>query len=460
MFDPLLRLLDSARVRLDPVRMVLPALVRMVVLSAIALVLGFFFGAGAGLWFAVLAFGLLLFLHLFYLALLGRWVERPTLDSVPDGFGAWAEVFARLYRDRRTSERNERRLVDNEERFRRTISALPEGIVLIDAALQIEWCNPVAERHLGITLRGDQGLRLTNLVRDPAFIAYMTSGNFDQPLAFSPLTTPSMSLSVLVVEYEPARAIVITRDVTQSERVDAMRRDFVANVSHELRTPLTVVNGFLETLLDAQATTDPMRRRHLRLMHEQAIRMSRVVEDLLTLSRLESRESPLAEEAFDAAGLLRELADEARALSADRHTVQVEMPADSPPLHIVGSRDELRSALGNLVSNAIRYTPEGGRIALRWAADASGARFEVEDSGIGIAAEHLPRLTERFYRVDKSRSRETGGTGLGLAIVKHVLLRHDGRLDVRSQLGAGSVFSAWLPPSRVQRVELAQRVAA
>lgn len=461
MSDPIKSRFDRARAKLAPVRMVLPALVRMAVLSAIALVLGFFFGAGAGLWFAVLAFGLLLFLHLFYLALLGRWVDTPTLDSIPDGFGAWAEVFARLYRDRRTSERNERRLVDNEERFRRTISALPEGIVLIDAALQIEWCNPVAERHLGITLRGDQGLRLTNLVRDPAFIAYLTSGNFDQPLAFSPLTTPSMSLSVLVVEYEPARAIVITRDVTQSERVDAMRRDFVANVSHELRTPLTVINGFLETLLDAQATMDPMRRHHLRLMQEQAIRMSRLVEDLLTLSRLESRESPLAEEAFDAAGLLRDLADEARALSAGRHTVQVELPGeDVPPLHIVGSRDELRSALGNLVSNAIRYTPEGGRIALRWAADASGARFEVEDSGIGIAAEHLPRLTERFYRVDKSRSRETGGTGLGLAIVKHVLLRHEGRLDVRSQLGAGSVFSAWLPPSRVQRVELAQRVAA
>lgn len=441
-------------------RVVLPALLRLAALAAVALLLGWFFGARAGLWFAVLAFGLLLFLHLFYLALLGRWVERPTLDTIPDGFGVWAEVFARLYKDRRASERNERRLAENEERFRRTISALPEGIVLIDAGMQIEWCNPVAERHLGVNLRGDQGLRLTNLVRDPAFVAYLTSGNFDQPLQFSPLNTPSMALSVLVVEYEPARSIVVTRDITQSERVDAMRRDFVANVSHELRTPLTVINGFLETLLDTEVAIDPTRRHHLRLMHEQAVRMGRLVEDLLTLSRLESRESPLVEESFGADGLLHELVDEARALSAGRHHVEVETPDDVPPLRILGSRDELRSALGNLVSNAIRYTPEGGRIALRWSADASGARFEVEDCGIGIAPEHLPRLTERFYRVDKSRSRETGGTGLGLAIVKHVLLRHEGRLDVRSQPGTGSVFSAWLPASRVQAVEMAQPVAA
>lgn len=451
--------------RRDSLRVVWPAVVRLGVLAAVAAVLGQFFGAAAGLWFAVLAFGLLLCIHLYYLARLGRWVEDPRLDRLPDGIGAWAEVFARLYKDRRASERNERRLADNEERFRRTISALPEGIVLIDAALQIEWCNPVAEHHLGITLRGDQGLRLTNLVRDPEFVAYMTSGSFEQPLTFAPLSSPATTLSVLVVEFEPARSIVITRDVTQSERVDAMRRDFVANVSHELRTPLTVINGFLETMIDVDAgapVPDPvLRQRHLGLMHEQASRMHRLVEDLLTLSRLESRESPLSDEAVDAVQLLAELGDEARALSAGRHRIEIEpMGGESPLLAVRGSRDELRSAFGNLVSNAVRYTPAGGRIRLRWLADDAGARFEVEDTGIGIAPEHLPRLTERFYRVDKSRSRETGGTGLGLAIVKHVLLRHDGRLDVRSTMGVGSVFSAWLPAARVTTAAGAQRAAA
>ncbi len=443
---------------LATVRMVLPALLRMAVLSGVAFVLSVFFGVQAGLWFAVLSFGFLLFLHLFYLALLGRWVERPRLESIPDGYGAWAEVFARLYRDRRTSERNERRLVENEDRFRRTISALPEGIALIDAAMQIEWCNPVAEQHLGISLRGDQGLRLTNLVRDPSFVAYMTSGRFNEPLTFSPLAASGLMLSVMVVAVEATRSIVVTRDVTQSERVDAMRRDFVANVSHELRTPLTVVNGFLETLIDAHAVTAPVHVRHLHLMHEQATRMQLLVEDLLTLSRLESSENPPVEESFDAAELTQGLATEARALSNGRHTLEYITPAQA--LTLTGSRDELRSALGNLVSNAIRYTPEGGRIALRWVVDEPGARFEVEDSGIGIAPEHIPRLTERFYRVDKSRSRETGGTGLGLAIVKHVLLRHGGHLDVRSQVGQGSVFAAWLPVARVHVSGALQREIA
>ncbi len=440
------------------VRLILPALARLGSLGIAAIVVGLTFGERAGLWFAVLALALYGAVHLSYLAALGNWLESPHLTSIPNGIGTWSEVFARLYRMRRDSEVNERRLRDNEDRFRRTISALPEGIVLVDAALQIEWCNPVAERHLALKLGADQGLRLTNLVRDPVFVAYMTSGEFDTPLTFRPLANPSLALSVQVIEFEPARWIVLTRDVTQSERVDAMRRDFVANVSHELRTPLTVVNGFLETMLETDAPIDETRRRHLRLMQEQAQRMHRLVEDLLMLSRLESQENPVADEDVDVPQLVREVADEARALSQGRHQIEVQIGGG----RIRGSRDELRSAFGNLVSNAIRYTPDGGRITLRWRVADDGARFEVEDTGIGVAPEHIPRLTERFYRVDKSRSRETGGTGLGLAIVKHVLLRHQGRLDVHSQLGRGSVFSAWLPRARliVASTAPAQRQAA
>jgi two-component system phosphate regulon sensor histidine kinase PhoR len=433
----------------------LPALVRLALLGLVALGIGLAFGAKAGLWFAVVALSLALFFYLAYLSLLGVWLDNPRLDEIPEGMGAWAEVFTRLYKARRETEQTQRRLVDNEERFRRTISALPEGILLVDAALQIEWCNPEAERHLGISLRADQGLRLTNLVRDPAFVAYMTSARFDEPLVFRPLARPALVLSVGVIEFEPARSIVITRDVTQTERVDAMRRDFVANVSHELRTPLTVVNGFLETLLDSDLPLDDLRRRHLQLMHEQAGRMSRLIEDLLMLSRLESQESALLEEDVDMPLLLGEVADEARALSNGRHTIHL----DCDPAHVRGSRDELRSAVGNLVSNAIRYTPAGGAIRLSWKVGDDGATVAVQDTGIGVAPEHIPRLTERFYRVDKSRSRETGGTGLGLAIVKHVLLRHDGRLDIESTPGVGSTFSAWLPRARVIGAAVERSVA-
>ena len=426
-------------------RLLAPVLLRLAGLAAFAAVVGFAVGVQAGLWIAVIGLAVLLLIHLRYATLLAAWLEQPRLEDVPDGWGIWTDVFARLYRTRRSTEQNERRLQDNEERFRRTISALPEGIVLIDATLQIDWCNPVAEQHLGIALRADQGLRVTNLVRDPEFVGYMTSARFDQPLIFQPMSRPGLALEVRVVEFEFARSILITRDITQRERVDAVRRDFIANVSHELRTPLTVVNGFLETLIDAQTENGTTRQHHLQLMHEQAQRMHRLVEDLLTLSRLESRETPVSDEVVDVRQLVREVADEARALSLGRHQIDV----DLKPAFVRGSREELRSAFGNIVSNAVRYTPDGGIISLAWREDASGGRFEVSDTGLGVAPDHIPRLTERFYRVDKSRSRETGGTGLGLAIVKHVLLRHGGYLDVQSEVGHGSTFSAVLPLERL-----------
>ena len=422
-----------------------PAAARLTLLGAVSVIAGLLFGPVIGLSVAVAGLAALLVIHLAYTGMLAAWLERPDLDRIPEGWGIWADVFARLYRTRRSTEQNERRLQENEERFRRTISALPEGIVLVDATLQIDWCNPVAEQHLGISLRADQGLRVTNLVRDPEFVNYMTSARFDQALVFQPMSRPGLALEARVVEFELARSIVITRDITQRERVDAVRRDFIANVSHELRTPLTVVNGFLETLIDAQSEDGTTRQHHLQLMHEQAQRMHRLVEDLLTLSRLESRETPVADETVDVRQLVREVADEARALSLGRHQIDV----DLTPGFVLGSREELRSAFANIVSNAVRYTPDGGVISLAWREDASGGRFEVSDTGLGVAPEDIPRLTERFYRVDKSRSRETGGTGLGLAIVKHVLLRHGGYLDVRSEIGRGSTFSAVLPVERL-----------
>ena len=425
------------------------SLVRLLILVAVASATAALFGAVAGLVVAVAGLVVLLAVHVTYASLLAAWLESPRLEDLPNGVGIWSDVFARLYRARRATDLNERRLQDNEERFRRTISALPEGIVLLDPALQIEWCNPVAEQHLGITLSGDHGLRITNLVRDPEFVNFLMDARFDTPLEFSPMGRPSTALEARVIEVERVRWMVITRDITQHEKVDAMRRDFIANVSHELRTPLTVVNGFVEVLMDAPPQDAATRDVHLKLMHGQTQRMHRLVEDLLVLSRLESRESPLAEEWIDLDPLMREIADEAGVLSGSRHRITVH----GTDVQLRGSREELRSAFGNLVSNAVRYTPDGGSIALQWRADSQGGRFEVSDTGIGIAEDHIPRLTERFYRVDKSRSRETGGTGLGLAIVKHVLLRHDAQLDIRSVVGEGSTFSAVFPASRVRRVE-------
>jgi len=433
-----------AGLRSRSLRIVLPAIAGLLGVLLLCLLVGTAFGVLSGLALALSILVVLYAMQIYFLGALGSWLSQPSLRDVPEGIGVWAEVFARLHRWHRASETDRRRLLDNEERFRRTISALPDGIILIDAAFQIEWCNPVAERHLPISLRADQGLRLTNLARDPRLVAYMTTGRFETELVFRPLNNPGLVLSLAVIGFEAARSIVITRDITQSERIDAMRRDFVANVSHELRTPLTVIKGFLESFEDAGAELGEVRQHHLRLMDEQAQRMHRLIEDLLMLSRLES-ESPNQEDAVDIAQLAAEVADEARTLSSGRHTIEVSVP----PAWLRGSRDELRSAFGNLVSNAIRYTPEGGTVRVAWRARNDGAVFEVIDSGIGIAAEHLPRLTERFYRVEKSRSRETGGTGLGLAIVKHVLLRHDGRLEIVSEVGQGSTFSAWFPRSRL-----------
>jgi two-component system, OmpR family, phosphate regulon sensor histidine kinase PhoR len=436
-------------------RVIWPAIVRLAMLAALCAGTGWLLGARIGLWLALAFLAALYLGQLFYVAALGHWLERPSLNTIPNGIGAWGEVFARLYRQHRASEIAQQRLIDNEERFRRTISALPDGIILIDASLQIEWCNPVAERHLGVALKRDQGLRLTNLVRDPAFVAYVTAGRFEQPLLFTPLSLPAATLSLAVVEFDPARSIVLTRDITQSERVDAMRRDFVGNVSHELRTPLTVIKGFLESFIDSSSDLDPTRQHHLTLMYEQADRMHRLVEDLLTLSRLESQQGPDVEEEVDAAQLVSEVADEARTLSAGRHRISLE----AQKLKLRGGRDEVRSAYSNLVSNAVRYTPVGGHITLRCVEQDGGIALQVQDTGIGVAPEHIPRLTERFYRVDKSRSRETGGTGLGLAIVKHVLIRHQARLDIQSEIGRGSLFSAWFPPSR-RIVPVGEREAA
>jgi two-component system phosphate regulon sensor histidine kinase PhoR len=418
----------------------IPALLRYALVLAASAGLWFFFGSNVALLAALLAVSLMVFLQLFYLNQLSEWLEHPDSSRLPDGWGAWTMIFSRLYRMRRGDEKNQAELTEWLARFRQAMHLLPDGVVIMDDVLFLEWCNPAAEKHLGLTLARDKGMRVTNLIRSPDFMDYIILGRYEQPLV---LTLRERKLIVQIIPFENRRQILVTHDATETERIDMMRRDFIANASHELRTPLTVIIGFLE-IASSQANLDPeTRAAHLKLMTEQGHRMQNLVEDMLTLSRLESVDHPLRHDRVAMQPMLEQILQEAQALSNNRHQITLEVRAGD----IKGNGDELRSAFVNLVSNAVRYTPDGGRIEMLWQETEQGPQFIVKDSGIGISAEHISRLTERFYRVDKSRSRQTQGTGLGLAIVKHVLLRHGAALLIESEAGVGSSFKVRLPPT-------------
>jgi len=392
---------------------------------------------------ALVALVLVLY-HLRKLRELSHWLEHGEAPDPPRARGAWDRLHAVLYRSRRESARREAELVDMLTRWREAARALPDGVVILDED-RIAWCNDTARAHLEIDPVRDAGVPITHLVRIPEFLDYLEAGRYQHPILVTAPHSTDRVLSLQVVPYGEKQRLVLSRDVTQFRQVERMRREFVANVSHELRTPLTVVAGFLETLRDER---DPEAARHyIDLMSEQSQRMLRLVEDLLTLSALESSPPPPMEEPVEMKKLLDRLGAEARALSNGRHRIEVE---GEEGIDLVGSEKELSSAFGNLVSNAIRYTPERGTVRLRWHRTEDGAAFDVEDTGIGIAPEHLPRLTERFYRVDRGRSRESGGTGLGLAIVKHALSRHGAALDIASRPGEGSRFTARFAGPRVK----------
>ncbi len=405
--------------------------------------------------FAAIVIALLL-LHLRHLAMLLAWLRNPTPETIPQGIGAWDDAFAALYRLLRQQRQSQSQLTATLEDFQRAGEAMPDGLVILDQADRIEWCNPRAEQHFGIDRRRDVGQSITYLVRHPQFAANLKSQNYSEPLTLRQWRRTDLTLSVQLVPYGDREKLVISRDVTELERVETMRRDFIANVSHELRTPLTVLCGFLETIADTRAADSELLRRSLPLMVDQAHRMQRLIEDLLTLSRLESAGNPLRDERVDVPDLVRTLYHDALALSAGRHRISLNAECDD---WLAGSGDELRSAFSNLVSNAVRYTPDAGEVVISWRRAGEGAVFSVRDSGIGIEPQHIPRLTERFYRVDRSRSRETGGTGLGLAIVKHVLNRHQARLEIVSEPGRGSTFSALFPAQRLLAPEHRAAVA-
>lgn len=425
--------------------------VGIALLIVFSVILRFFFDETVALIFFSSIVLVIISYHIVSLASLDRWLQRydpssPTMASVPNNFGAWGDVFVRLTRYMRRYYRSRQSLSRALERLRRATSAMPDGIVILDKIDRIEWCNPVAEQHLGLDLKMDIGQHITHLVRQMQFVEYLSSGDFSKPVIIKQSRYQEIMLSLQLVPYGDEEKLLISRDITRFEKMEIMRRDFIANVSHELRTPLTVINGFLEMLQDNEVKDSEMEKHALGLMSQQSRRMQRLVEDLLTLSRLENGQNILREEEVDMKELLQNLLHEAQSLSAGRHTITLQLKEDD--INVLGSMDELRSALGNLVSNAVRYTPDGGDIVLSWG-DEKGL-FYVRDSGIGIEPQHIPRLTERFYRIDRSRSRETGGTGLGLAIVKHILNRHQARMDIISELGKGSTFKVWFPLKRLQ----------
>jgi len=378
---------------------------------------------------------------------LQQWLKRSQPDDPPpDGQGLWGDIFDNLYQMQRRDLRLRRQLQSVIDRAQGSTTALKDAVIMLDRDGNLEWWNPAAERLLGLKKPQDTGHPVTNLVRHPSFKEYFDRGRHEEPLELSSPINDRLWLQVTITRYGNSEHLMVVRDITRLHQLEQMRKDFVANVSHELRTPLTVIAGYLETMLEHTDEMPPRWPRALNQMNQQAGRMQHLLNDLLLLAKLEATSPPTNTQPVAIAKLLQTIKSDAQALSGERNH-QITLEADASLL-LKGSESELRSAFSNLVFNAVKYTPDNGEVHIRWWCNEQGAHLAVQDSGIGIESKHLPRLTERFYRVDSSRASNTGGTGLGLAIVKHVLLRHQGRLDVNSTPGKGSIFTCHFPLSQ------------
>ena len=383
--------------------------------------------------------------------LLLEWLRTPDM-APPSVSSIWGEIAYRVQRllqlRERAIEKEHARLAD----FLSAIEVSPNGVMLLDAADHITWVSTSAANHFGLDPQRDLHQRVTNLIRQPAFVQYLSAGDFREGVK-CPMSTGAHSWLLIHIKcYGDGLKLVLSQDFTERERADHMRRDFVANVSHEIRTPLTVLSGFIETM-GTLPLTEIERQRVIGLMSQQAERMQTLVSDLLTLAQIEGSPSPAPDRWLKVDDLMQRIDNDLRGLSRERHPVTVTVDSQDKRCEIAVVETEWLSAMGNLVSNAVRYTPDGQPIEVRWQMLRDGrAEFSVKDGGVGIAPEHIPRLSERFYRADSSRSRNTGGTGLGLSIVKHVVQRHGGELKVVSELGRGSTFSLTLPAVRVRLV--------
>lgn len=397
-----------------------------------------------------LALGLAVYLTwtLKQLLRLHRWLREHQSDQPPpDGYGLWGEVFDSIYHMQRRDQRARGRLQAVIDRVQESTAALRDAVIMLDADGNLEWWNRAAETLLGLKTPQDSGQPVTNLIRHPRFKEYFEQEQYAEPLEIPSPVNDRLRVQFLITRYGNNEHLMLVRDVTRIHQLEQMRKDFVANVSHELRTPLTVITGYLETLLDNVEDVNPRWTRALQQMEQQGVRMQTLLNDLLLLAKLEATDYPSDNLPVSVTALLQSIVSDAKALSGPRNqTISLDIEDD---VLLKGSEAELRSAFSNLVFNAVKYTPEQGTVRVRWWADAQGAHLRVQDSGIGIDAKHLPRLTERFYRVDSSRASNTGGTGLGLAIVKHVLLRHRATLEISSVPGHGSIFTCHFAVAQV-----------
>jgi two-component system phosphate regulon sensor histidine kinase PhoR len=376
---------------------------------------------------------------------LDRWLRLRSQIDPPDLGGIWGDIVAQVVRLHRRKQFHKQRLIQLFRELRRSTAALPDGVIILSTQREIVWFNRRAARLLGLRRPIDIGLRIDNLIRSPEFVLYLHGDDFAMPLVIRPPVQLDLYLALQVVPYGGGQSLLLVRDVTRQMRLEAMRKDFVANASHELRTPLTVISGYLDTLAD-DTSIDPAWYGPIKDMRAQAQRMNAIIADLLVLSRLESTDGEAARDAIDVPNMLERLHRDALASAERPRVVLLELETRDG---LFGAAHEIESAFTNLLVNGMKYTPAEGTVRMRWWADAEGAYFSVIDSGIGIPAEHIPRLTERFYRVDAGRSRGQGGSGLGLAIVKHALQRHGGWLDVQSTEGKGSTFTCHFPPARI-----------
>ena len=374
------------------------------------------------------------------------WVRHRSFADPPDIGGVWGEIISQIVRLHRRKRFHKQRFVQLMRQLQSSTAALPDGVVILNPQREIVWFNRMAGRLLDLRRTADLGLRIENLLREPEFTRYLKVQDYANPVIVRRASRADSYLSLQIVPYGEGQQLLLVADVSRQMRLEAVRRDFVANASHELRSPLTVISGYLETL-----SQDPALDRDLAgpvaEMRRQAERMTAIIHDLLELSRLEQTAERVGGEPVDIAALLALLRKDVLARPVHPREVRVRLDSDAA---LMGAESEIQSAFSNLVDNAAKYTHAEGAVEMRWWVDEDGGHFSVTDTGIGIPSEHIPRLTERFYRVDEGRSRATGGSGLGLAIVKHVLQRHGAQLEVRSALGKGSTFTCHFPPQRVQ----------
>lgn len=411
----------------------------------LALAAGLGWLVGYPLQACLLASLLLLAHYLYQLLRLLKW-QTSTQDEPPEALGIWGYVFDNLYNYQRQQQTHQLKLKQILDRIQESSQALKDGVVMIDSAGELEWWNQAAENLLGLRSPDDQGRPLTHLLREPRFVEYFEERRYQESLILPSPIIEGCTLEYQITLFGENDRLLLVRDFTKMQHLEKMRQDFIANVSHELRTPLTVLTGYLETFRDHAENLPAKWQRGLTLMQQQSTRMQHLVEDLLTLSRLETSDLEVSVEPIAVDRLLTSIRQDALALSTQGHSVSLDVDRQ---LRVYGSDKELRSAFSNLIFNAVKYATPGTEVQVRWYHDRAGAHLEVIDDGPGIDPKHLSRLTERFYRVDEGRASTTGGTGLGLAIVKHVMLRHQGRLTIHSELGQGSRFSCHLPITRI-----------